>query len=103
MRSTVELSVIVPVTERYDDVAELYAKYIRGVRATGLTFEFIYVLDGDYPQVLQVLKDLRENGENIKIITLAKWFGEAVALNLGFEHSCGEIVLTLPAAACQTP
>ena len=37
------------------------------------------------------------NTEQITIITLAKWFGEATALNAGFSVASGEKILTLPA------
>lgn len=93
----VDLSVIVPVTERYDDPKELFAAYKAGVEKTSLSYEFVYVLDGSFPGVLDALNSLKSAGEKIKIIKLAKWFGEATALTIGFEHSQGELLLTLPA------
>ena len=95
--SKVELSVIVPVTERFDDVNTVYSAYKNGIEATKLHYEFIYVLDGNFPDIEQELLNLKHNGEQITIIKLAKWFGEATALNVGFEHSSGKLLLTLPA------
>lgn len=95
--SCVQLSVIVPVSERFDDVQEIYSAYKRGVEATNLSYEFIYVLDGPYPSVLRDLQQLNDSGEHIKIIKFAKWFGEATALTVGFQHSSGPLILTLPA------
>ena len=91
------ISAVVPVTERFDDVEALYRAYKSGVAATGETFEFIYVLDGEFPEVHATLRALREQGEPIKIVGLAKWFGEATALTIGFEQAAGEVILTLPA------
>lgn len=96
MGSVIELSVIVPVTERYDDVRGVYSAYKSNLDAIGIAYEFIYVLDGYYPSVEEQLKELRRQGEPIIIIKLAKWFGEATALSVGFEHSSGPTVLTLP-------
>lgn len=92
----VELSVIIPITERFDDVAELFQKYKIGVEATGLSYEFIYVLDGERPDVLGQLTTLKET-ENLTIISLSKWFGEAIALNAAFKKAVGNVYLTLPA------
>ena len=92
----IELSVIIPVTERYDPVSELYREYKHAVASTGKTFEFIYVIDGNYPEVLEELNQLQET-DSITIITLAKWFGEATALNAAFDQASGDIFLTLPA------
>ena len=92
----IELSVIIPVTERYDPVSELYREYKHAVASTGKIFEFIYVIDGNYPEVLEELNQLQET-DSITIITLAKWFGEATALNAAFDQASGDIFLTLPA------
>jgi len=93
----IDLSVIIPVTERFDPVAELFHEYKRGVEATGLSHEFIYVIDGNQPdQVVQELQKLQET-EKLKIVTLAKRFGEATALSAAFTETNGDIVLTLSA------
>ena len=97
MNNEPKISVIVPVSERYDDIRTLYHEYKHGLASTGHKYEFIYVLDGDFPDVLKQLKLLSEQNEPIKIIKLAKCFGEATALTAGFENSSGDVILTLPA------
>lgn len=97
MSEPLAISVVIPITERFDDIGALYQAYKSGVSATGKSYEFIYVLDGEYPDVLSTLRGLREQGEPIKIVALAKWFGEATALTIGFEQAAGEVILTLPA------
>jgi len=92
----IELSVIIPVTERFDSVSELFHEYKRGIETTGLNYEIIYVLDGEQPEVLRELTTLQKT-EKIAIIMLAKWFGEATALNAAFSKASGDIFLTLPA------
>lgn len=97
MENTVELSVIIPVTDRYDPIREVYREYKEGIDASKLRSEIIYVLDGPFPELFRELTQLREEGEKIRIITLAKRFGEATALTVGFNHSTGNTLLTLPA------
>ncbi|SLN55561.1 glycosyltransferase [Oceanibacterium hippocampi] len=92
-----DISVIVPVTERYDDPAAVYRVYKAGIEATGKSFEFIYVLDGEYPEMMAALEALKGEGENIVIIAFSQWFGEAAALTAGFRNARGEILVTLPA------
>ena len=94
--NNIELSIIVPVTERYDPITALYHKYKRVIEATGKAHEFIYVLDGEQPEVLEELTQLQQT-DNITIITLAKWFGETTALNAAFGQASGDVFLTLPA------
>jgi len=97
MEPAIDISVIVPVVERYDDVAELYGLYKKGLEDSGKSHEFIYVLDGDFGEALAVLKRLITEGEKIKVIKLARWFGEATALTVGIQHSKGKAIITLPA------
>jgi glycosyltransferase involved in cell wall biosynthesis len=92
----IELSVIIPVTERYDPVQELFYKYKQGIEEAGMKHEIIYVLDGRYPEVLESLTSLQKS-EQITVITLAKLYGEATALTAAFSKSSGDIIMTLPA------
>ena len=90
-----ELSIIIPVTERFAPIAALFHEYKQGIETTGLKHEFIYVIDGNQPEVLDELLKLQET-EELTVITLAKRFGEAIALSAAFSKSSGDIILTLP-------
>jgi glycosyltransferase involved in cell wall biosynthesis len=98
MDKKIDLSVIVALSEssKYDDISELYHAYKKSIELTGLNYEFIYVTDRSSQNILDVLFKLKDNGEKIEIIELAKWFGDAAAINAGFEQSFGEMILTLP-------
>jgi glycosyltransferase involved in cell wall biosynthesis len=90
------LSVIVPITERIDPINELFHEYKAGIESTGLSYEIIYVIDGNQTAVLKELIQLQES-EQLTIITLAREFGEATALTAAFSKATGETLLTLPA------
>jgi len=94
--TTTKLSVIIPVTERFDPVAELFHEYKKGIEATGKDYEFIYVVDGEQPDILEALKKLQST-EVLTIITLAKRFGESTALSAAFGQTTGHVIVTLPA------
>ena len=94
--NNVELSVIIPITERYAPVKELFYEYKKGIDATGLTYEIIYVLDGIHADAFLDLTSLQET-ESLTVITLSKLFGESTALHAAFSNSSGNILLTLPA------
>lgn len=97
VKAGVQLSAIVPVGIRHTDILALYSEYKAAVASTGLRFEFIFVLDGNYPVIAKGLEDLIAAGENITVVGLTRLFGEATALMAGFEHAAGERILTLPA------
>ena len=97
MANKLSISVVVPVSERVDDVADLYGNYKQQVAKVSTSFEFIYVLDGPFPEAAETLRKMRLSGEPIVLVQLAKWFGEATAITAGFDLAQGEIVMTLPA------
>jgi glycosyltransferase involved in cell wall biosynthesis len=95
----VELSVVIAIRdpERAASLRELYHDYRREVEETGLSYEFIFVVEGDQPVVVDELRELKAGGENVKILVFARWYGDSTVLSAGFEHASGEILLTLPA------
>ena len=92
-----KLTVLIPVSERYDDVSSLHYSYKTELEKSNYTCEFIYVLDGDYPDVLDRLNALQREEESIKIVTLARTFGYSTAINVGLEFASHENLLILPA------
>jgi glycosyltransferase involved in cell wall biosynthesis len=97
MMSQIELSIVIAVTRNFENIVELYSAYKSEIISFGKTYEFIFVLDGDFPDIQENLKEIGKNDKNVKIIRLAKNFGQATALTAGFENSSGKIILTLPA------
>jgi glycosyltransferase involved in cell wall biosynthesis len=94
-----DISVIITVSSRQlkHDIEALFYIYKKAVEASYPGCEFIYVTDDASGEITEPLINLQQKGENIKIVKLAKWFGDAAALNIGFDESSGKIILTLPA------
>lgn len=103
MTDDIELSIVIPVSERLDDVEELFRAYKSAVAKAVTKYEFIYVLDGFFQDAAIKLEEMQQSGEPIVIIQLAKHFGEAIALTAGFDSARADSVLTLPAYFQLTP
>jgi glycosyltransferase involved in cell wall biosynthesis len=94
---SIEISVVVPVGMRHADMAALYQDYRTALKQLGRPHEFIFVLDGHYPDVFASLEEFQRTGDPIVIVSLTRAFGESTALMVGFERARGSIVMTLPA------
>ena len=92
-----DISVVIPVGKRQDDPARLHQGYLDAIASCGKSYEFIYILDGPMPDYLRALKDASHDGTPLKIIELARSYGESTALNLGIKRAEAEIILQLPA------
>ncbi len=93
----VDLSVIIPVTGRFDPPETLYASYAQALKKTGRSYEIIYVLDGPYPQISTMADRLAEAGAPVRAVGFNREFGEAACLREGTRRAIGGSILFLPA------
>lgn len=97
MNSDPQISAVVPVCDLHDFGEELFDDYLEELSAIGMHFELVCVLDGEKPEILDSLTKRASKDSRIRIVQLAREFGEATALTAGFEYAKGDLVLTLPA------
>jgi glycosyltransferase involved in cell wall biosynthesis len=95
-KNAVSLSVIIPISERYDDLRKLYLQYTEVLATSNYSYELIFVLDGIDLGALEILKALKREFPQLKVITTNHRVGEATALAIGFEHAQGSTILILP-------
>ncbi len=90
-----DISIIVPVVERYDDLRKLYSEFSSAFDRLDKSYEFIFVVDGGFFEAFEDLKKLKTENSSIKIIKLVKNYGESVALSIGAEKAEGNYLFTL--------
>jgi len=96
MTNKTDVSAIVPISRRTQDISKLAADYVSALNATVRHFEILFVIDGDKPAIFDALAALAADDKRIRIIKFAKAFGEATAISAGFRLANGRIILTLP-------
>jgi glycosyltransferase involved in cell wall biosynthesis len=92
-----DVSVLVPISERHDDLEKLYRSHKSVLEKLGYSFEFIFVLDGWFPEAAEVLAELAEKESDCRVLQFPRAYGESRALTAGFEMAAGEVILTLAA------
>jgi glycosyltransferase involved in cell wall biosynthesis len=92
----IQISVVVPILARHAEIAGLYENYKAGLDQLGQSYEFIFVLDGQYPEISAVLGNLQKQHEQLLVVSLTRSFGESTALMAGFERARGRVIITLP-------
>jgi glycosyltransferase involved in cell wall biosynthesis len=91
-----KVSAIVPISNRYDPSGDLAQEYLEALKETGRDFEWVFVLDGDHADLTARLFELASIDSRLRIIQLARSFGESTAISAGIENTDGNIILTLP-------
>jgi len=92
---TPEVSVVVPISERHDDMRQLYRLYADELTRMRKRFEFLFIVDGSFPAAYKDLRELKEEGNPLRIIKFPRTFGESIALMEGFQQARGNTILTL--------
>ena len=97
VRGPVDVSVIVPVTERPAPLAELYREYVAPLRASGRSFEFLFAVPPERREAVAPLAALAAEGEPVRVVAAERSVGETALVREGLRVSRGRIVVTLPA------
>lgn len=93
----IQVSVIVPVTERPEPLADLYVEYASPLRESGLSYEFLFVSSGWNAGSKAAVAGLMERGEPVRLLETGQLLGEGALVRTAGARARGEILLTLPA------
>jgi hypothetical protein len=96
-RLDVAVSVIVPVTERPEDLVGLFEEYASPLRRSGRSFEFLFVVEPWFRGMTEQLHGLASGGDPVRVLQAEQPMGETALLRIGAAHCRAPIVVTLPA------
>ena len=91
----IELSIVIPVFNDSKVLRELYRRLEPVISKVGKSYEIIFVDDGSSDDSFQILKELQDRDENIRIVKLVKNFGQSNAITAGLEYSKGNIIVII--------
>lgn len=91
---TLDLSVVVPLGSRYDDLGVLCRDLRRVLAPFGL-HEVIIVDDANGPATRRDVQAVSREYSEVRVLTLARRMGESAALDLGMRAARGAIIVTV--------
>ncbi len=94
---TPDLSVVIPLYNEEESVAELYAQISAVVEREGLDTEIIFIDDGSTDDSFEVLCALREQDPRVRVCQFRRNYGKSAALAEGFARARGAYVVTMDA------
>lgn len=102
-KSSVDISVVVPLYNEDESLPELYAWIERVMNANGFSFEVIFVNDGSTDRSWEVIEELQQRSSHVKGIKFRRNYGKSPALYCGFERAQGRVVITMDADLQDSP
>lgn len=91
------LSLVVPMYNEADVVAELFARVVPVLEGVTADYEIVCVNDGSSDGTLPLLIGAHEANPRIKVLDLTRNFGKEVALSAGLDHASGDAVIPFDA------
>jgi len=92
-----DISVVIPLFEERESLAELTGRIRAVIAGMGLKFEVILVDDGSGDGSWEEIQRLAASDPAIKGIKLGRNYGKSPALNEGFAAAQGRVVITMDA------
>ncbi|MFC1829464.1 glycosyltransferase family 2 protein [Thermodesulfobacteriota bacterium] len=90
-----KLSIIIPVYNEKRSLSQLYQELLEQINQ--YDYEVIFVDDGSKDGSIEVIYDLKEKNDRIKVFMLRRNIGKSMALNIGFQKAIGDIIITMDA------
>jgi glycosyltransferase involved in cell wall biosynthesis len=90
-----EVSIIVPVFNEQDNVAELAEDLARIMKESGASHEVIFIDDGSTDKTVDRLQDVQKHCPETRVIQFRRNFGQTAAMAAGFEHARGRVIVPM--------
>ena len=98
-----DISIIVPLYNEDESLPHL-AEWIDRVMAEhGFDYEVVMVDDGSRDNSWQVIEDLHAKNPRYRGVKFRRNYGKSAALNVGFAHAEGDVVITMDADLQDSP
>ncbi|RZK60986.1 MAG: glycosyltransferase, partial [Pedobacter sp.] len=98
-----DISVVVPLFNEDESLPELTAWIDKVMVENNFSYEIVLVDDGSTDRSWEVIEALRIQNPAIKGIKFRRNYGKSAALNVGFEATQGDVVITMDADLQDSP
>lgn len=98
-----EISIVLPIFNEAGSLAALLAEFAEVLKPVGQSYEVICVDDASTDRSVAVLRDLRRQHPELRLLRHRVNAGQSAAYATGFAHARGQVVITLDADGQNDP
>ena len=91
----IAISVVVPLYNEEENVRQLVKRVAETMRATPYTWELVTVDDGSRDTTALVVAELAKDYPELQPVYFRRNYGQTAAMQAGFDHARGEIIVTM--------
>ena len=89
-----QVSVVIPVFNEAENVADLHREITASLEKHGRPYEVLFVDDGSQDDTVARLLDIEARDRRVRVLRLRRNFGQTAAFSAGFDHARGDVVVT---------
>jgi glycosyltransferase involved in cell wall biosynthesis len=98
-----QLSIVIPLFNEEESLTELHQWLLTVFSTHRFTYEVLFIDDGSSDRSWEVIQALRKKDANTFGIKFQRNYGKAAALQVGFQHAQGDVVITMDADLQDSP
>jgi glycosyltransferase involved in cell wall biosynthesis len=98
-----DISVVIPLLNERDSLAELTGLIDNVMKENGFSYEVLLIDDGSTDGSWQEIETLSGKNPQIKGLKFRRNYGKSAALNVGFANATGNVVITMDADLQDNP
>src|SRR6476469_56613 len=92
-----EVSVFLPVYDEEPNLLPLHSKLDEALKALGRSAEIIYVDDGSSDGSLNVLRQIAQLDNRVRVVALKRNYGQTAAMAAGIDAAKGDVLIPMDA------
>ena len=93
--SSLDLSIVIPVYNEQENVETLHQEITDALSGFSKSYEIIFIDDGSRDRTPDCLQAIQKKDPHVVVIFLSNNFGQTAAMSAGFDHSSGDIIITM--------
>ena len=97
------ISLVIPLYNEAESLPELHDWIVRVMQKHDYSYEIIFIDDGSKDGSWQVIEQLKSANPNVRGVKFRRNYGKSAGLNVGFEHTRGDVIITMDADLQDSP
>lgn len=98
-----DISIVVPLYNEEESLPPLLEWIERVMEENEFTYEVLFIDDGSDDRSWSVIEQLKKDHACVRAVKFRRNYGKSAALNVGFEHCEGDVVITMDADLQDSP